>query len=232
LDSVYKILFPSIKKYRQQAKACYAKPKTLDNKNMFKKNLLLVLFFVTVCFAQAQDTYISKKESEVTIITAKGEKISGKTRYSFIADLQEEIVFYNKQNEMQVFRPFEIQGFVLEGKQFMSIEQKGLLMGLNHSFLHQQNAGNMKLYTIYFLENPGMTEIQEYYVQKGNDKLYGVKSLRFVNFRKEMSSFVGEVPELAKRIADKTYTVSDIETIVDEYNGYLETSIETTSVGK
>ncbi|MBC8112429.1 MAG: hypothetical protein H7Y04_15350 [Verrucomicrobia bacterium] len=199
---------------------------------MLKKTFLLASFLVVTCFAKAQEIYVNKKESEVTIITAKGEKISGKTRYSFIADLQEEIVFYNKQNEMQVFRPFEIQGFVLEGKQFTSMEQKGLLMGLNHFFLHQQNAGSMKLYTLYFLENPGMTETQEYYVQKGNDKIYGVKSFRFINFRKEMSSFVSEVPELAKRIADKTYTASDIETIVDEYNGYLEASIETTSIGK
>jgi hypothetical protein len=201
---------------------------------MLKNILTLAFLFATTLIVKAQDEYISKKEVDVQIITNEGSVMTGKTRYTFISDLQEEIVFYDIHKEMQVFRPFEIKGFVIDGKKFISVEQKGLLAGLNRFFLHQNTEGAMNLYTVYFIQNPGMTLTQEYYIQKNNDKLYGTKSLKFLNFKKEMSAYVSEVKDLAARIADRTYTAGDIETIVDEYNGYFELQGETisSSVGK
>ena len=196
---------------------------------MRKTLFTLPLLFAALFTAYAQQDFINKKEAEVQVITNEGKVLSGKTRYTFIFDLQEEIVFYDKHNEMQVFRPFEIKGFTIENKKFVSLEQKGILAGLNRFFLHQQQDGAMKLYTVYSLQSPEMTIRQETYIAKGTEKLYATKSLKFLNFKKDMAAYVSEASDLAARIADKTYTATDLETIVEEYNGYFERQNEVVS---
>jgi hypothetical protein len=181
-----------------------------------------ILILASFSVKAQSEIYVDKKESEIEIITRSGEHIFGKTRYNFIADLQEEIVFYSRQNEMQVFKPMEIESFIMENKQFVSLEQPGLIMGFNRIFAHRIADGKMKLYTLYFVESNSANTTQAYYVQKNSEKLLGINDFRFLNFKKGMSNYVNEFPELAQRIADKTYTSNDLLTIVDEYNGFFE----------
>jgi len=188
------------------------------------------MFFLVFSFSlKAQnDDYIDKKEASVQIITNEGKILFGKTRFSFMSELQEEIWFYYpskddpSHKDIQVFRPFEIAGFTLDGKQFISIEQTGLIAGLNKIFLQKNIEGKLKLYTFYKLDNIDKVESQENFLQKDSDKCYSLKNLKFINFKKTMSTYVNDCPDLSEKIADKTYSAQDIVKIVEEYNGYFE----------
>jgi hypothetical protein len=188
------------------------------------KQILSFSFFFILSLGWTQSLpYVSKKEAQVEIITQTGEKLKGKTRYNNLSELQEELVFFSKQNEMQVFKPFEIKGFTMENKVFVSIEQIGILSGIDKLFLHLLVDGNLKLYEVYQV-NHETEEKHQYYLQKGQERLYSLNDLKFLNFRKGMSQYLAPAPEVASRVADKTYTVDDILTIVEEYNGSFELS--------
>ncbi len=204
---------------------------------MFKISITLLFLILSFSLKAQNDNYIDKKEAGVQIITNEGKILFGKTRFSFISELQEEIWFYYpakddpSHKDIQVYRPFEIAGFILDGKQFISIEQSGLITGLNKIFLQKNIEGKLKLYTLYKFDNVDKVETQENFLQKDSDK-YSLKNIKFLNFKKAMSAYVNDCPDLYEKIADKTYIAQDIEKIVEEYNGYFELLAEQSKSSK
>ena len=93
-----------------------------------------------------------------------------------MSDLQEEIWFYApakddpSHKDIQVFRPFEIEGFIMDGKQFVSVEQAGIITGLNKIFLQKDIIGRLNLFTLYKLDNMDRVEAQDYLIQKNDEK--------------------------------------------------------------
>ena len=205
---------------------------------MFKISISMFFLILSFSLKAQNDDYINKKEVSVQIITNEGKILFGKTRFSYMSELQEEIWFYYpakddpSHKDIQVYRPFEIAGFTLDGKQFISIEQAGLVAGLNQFFLQKDIEGKLKLFTLYKLDNIDKVESQENFLQKDADKYYSLKNLKFINFKKTMSSYVSDCPDLSEKIADKTYIAQDIEKIVEEYNGYFELIAEQSKSSK
>lgn len=58
----------------------------------------------------------------------------------------------------------------------------------------------------------------KFYLQKGDGPLTRMRNLFF---KKDMSEFVSDCPELVQKIHNKEYRSEDLETIVSEYNKWI-----------
>ena len=87
----------------------------------------------------------------------------------------------------------------------------------------------MKLFATYFTQqSPGMYNagtgmttggstysVERFVLQKNNGSLV---QPRWISFRKDMSKFFADCPELVQRIQDRDFKKGDLELIVQDYN--------------
>lgn len=154
------------------------------------------------------------------------EKLQWKVKY-FDANNQKHILTPNQAKEL-CFKYYDKNIRMLS--RYNNLRLRGSIFSDNtYLFLRLEIDGKLKLFNYYSTQssppmyNPstgamtgaGSYTIGRYILQKDNEKLFRPRG---IYFRKDMSEFLSDCPDLVQKIEIKTYRNWDLEQIVKEYN--------------
>jgi len=151
--------------------------------------------------------------------------------------MQYRIVYYDASNKKMVLKPGEAEEirFAFGGQEIIMLSRPNtlgagsLFSNVNYIFLRLQIDGKMKLFNYYFSQSsPGMYSpatggmgvghtytVENYVLQKEDGALVQPRGL---TFRKDMTEYFRDCPELVNRIQERELRRGDLEIIVMEYN--------------
>ena len=146
--------------------------------------------------------------------------------------LQKKIVFYNKSGKKFKLRPNEISSLSFEhsGRKYnmVSVNDNLTYSRFNKILLLLEQDGYLKRYTFFeqrsnggyygaggMYMSAGSRTVEVDVLQKGNNYLFRVRPFRF---KKTVSEYFSDFPELSERIKSKEFRKEDLLKIIDIYN--------------
>jgi hypothetical protein len=127
----------------------------------------------------------------------------------------------NKEDKAESFPPDSLKEFVIDKTKYVS---KYLSLRKNKYFFQATIEGYLSYYELD-LSKWGVNNISHYVIlQKQNDEnlfTYKVDNFLFP-FKKKLSQYLADDPELSKKIKHNIYNEMDIVTIVKEYNSFIK----------
>lgn len=204
------------------------------------KNVFLVIIFLLITLSNVKAKKIegliilnNDETLEVTFIIPFG-FLSPEPSY---LKLQTRVRYIDSSNQKKVLKPDDAKeiSFMHNGYEIrmLSVQDDLQLSSLFSSqtkvFLKLEIDGNLKLFNSYATQqSPGMYNasmgmstggysysVERYVLQKGNGELFRPRG---ISFRKDMSAFFSDCPELVQKIQNKDFRKGDLELIVKEYN--------------
>ncbi len=155
------------------------------------------------------------------------ETLSSEINYS---SLQCGVMMYNEKHKKVYLKPDEIKelhfDYENEHYRFVPFDQDLKLCSCFYSdkyLLRQIMDGDLKLFKYTFHNQggiqtggrTGMFSGEVNILQKQNGKLFKID---YFNFKKSMSDYLSDCPELVKKIQDKIYGKDDLSKIISDYN--------------
>ncbi len=213
---------------------------------MKRITLVLALLITATSFAQIDDNWEDASEKlPGYIITKKGEKIEGYLKRFLKIKSQRKVKFFKTLDDKpQVFKAKDLKAYQIANDYYESHPYEGL-SGKTKVFLLRTVEGKIDLFEYYIrveddqgkeltLSKKGNTEISlDFDGTKIQTELLAVKDekdyLKFASpkvmfsFKKIMSKYVSDYPELAKKIKNKEkgYRILGILKIINEYNAHF-----------
>lgn len=174
---------------------------------------MIIAWFATS--AVAQITWV-----DGYIITNEGEKVSGEIKYTTPAQRSVTCIFRTADNEEKVkYQPFQIKGFFFEGVLYESkIYDFDITLPYGFGvFMQRKNTGTVKVYEYWNTDKErGFTQT---FLENDGDYLLEVNPMQF---KRQMSMYFEEYPELQKRIDKGEFKKKELMVIVSEFNSWKE----------
>jgi hypothetical protein len=127
----------------------------------------------------------------------------------------------NKEDKAQSFPPDSLKGFVIDKTKYVS---KYLSLKKHTYFFRATIEEYLSYYELDF-SNWGANKISHYVIlQKGDDDhLFTYEENNFFfPFKKKLSQFLSDDPDLSEKIKHNIYNEMNIDTIVKEYNQFIK----------
>lgn len=196
-----------------------------------KKNLLVILLILFSAISIE-----AKKERGAIFI--QNQKINAELNipYNLFSKtpnfklIQRGVKYIDENGKSRRIRPGDAKWFEFEsnGRVYKMVSMKNgegsdLFLGKRKNFfVLELVSGNVTLYKMFYDEKEFMsdsftTDKERYILEK--DGVLKVPAM--INFRRDMSAYFFLYPQLAERIVNKEYKLSDLEMIVIEYNDWL-----------
>lgn len=213
---------------------------------MKKTLFLLVLFVSSISFSQVDDNWEEKsKKLPGWVITNNGEKIEGYLKRFLKIKSQRKVKFFKTlDSKPVVYGPKDLKAYKIADDYYESLPYEGF-SGKKKVFLLRSVEGRITLFNYYDLveDDKGRemsfssgknTEIvldfdghkieqRVLAIKDGKERLkFGTTKFVF-SFKKVMSKYVADYPELAKKIKkkEKGYRLLSLYKIIDEYNAHF-----------
>ncbi|MBA3680633.1 MAG: hypothetical protein H0W73_05645 [Bacteroidetes bacterium] len=196
-----------------------------------KKIFIILILALTVdkIFAKEITGYYINLTDDTVKINFKitTEPLSTEINYS---SLQCGVIMYNEKHKKVYLKPEEMKevhfDYENEHYRFVTFSQDLRLCSCFYSdkyLLRQLIDGNLKLFTYTFhnqgaMQTGGRTAMfsgEVNILQKQNGELFKID---YFNFKKTMSEYLSDCPELVTKIQEKIYGKDDLYKIIQEYN--------------
>lgn len=217
-----------------------------------KITLLLGFLFPVILCAQ-QDEIMLKPRTVYPghVIENNGDTVQGYVFFTTLIGNQTHIRFYSDPAGRELiakYDPGDIRGYNVEGMHYASVPFSGKGYSKKKSFMICLAEGPVSLYKWYYDESAmmggddlneamGKEKVLDVDLEEGLEvQMFGVKGTQdpedfwalgfLMKFRKKMSDYLADYPELAAKIANKEpgYTADDLVRIIEEYNGHQMSS--------
>jgi hypothetical protein len=169
----------------------------------------------------AQD-YISNNFYEGYVVQNDGSRLEGFILYGTLEQNKSEVTFYtDKKNRKtkQKFKTKDVAGYKVGSEEYISVTYRSVLK--QQVFAKVESKGHIMVLGV---AEPSQEGGWAYTMalKKGDEDAIG--TARFINFAKQMSEFVEDYEELAKKVADKEsgYRLLSMMAIIEEYNTWYE----------
>lgn len=193
---------------------------------------ILLIFFNQVEAKKIPGYFISNSNDTVRVTF----NISVSSTRPYFDSMEWRIKYYDAKNKKHILLPNMAREISLnyKGKQFIMLSEKNTLGFVGsptreheYIFLHLLKSGKVMLFKYYRkAPGPGMNNefggesayfygADDYILKKGQQALFKVRD---ITFKKDMSEYFSDDPDIVQKIEDKTYKIRDIEEMVDEYN--------------
>lgn len=198
-------------------------------------------------FAQIDDNWEDQSEKlQGYVITKKGDTINGYLKRFLKIKSQRKVKFYTTlDSKPETFKPNDLLGYKI-AEDYYEVHPYEGMSGKTKVFLLRTVHGKINLFEYYIsvednqgnemtLSKNGNTEISldldgseiqtEVLAVKDNKEYLKFASPKLLfSFKKVMSKYVSDYPELSSKISkkEKGYSVLNILQIVDEYNSHYE----------
>jgi hypothetical protein len=209
------------------------------------KKIITLLFLLSIPFSVVQ----AKKKVQGYYVTLADDTV--KCTFLVPVDLlfqepkyinlQYKIMYLDTKGEKQKFIPGQIKAFALFLQQtritYLSVRRNieimpSLFSNEEHIFLRLNIDGPLRMFKYYVQRQSGggysptmgfsptvaYTD-ENFLLQKENGLL---TQCRFLHFRKDLSKYLSDYPELSQKILNRDYVKGDIELIVKEYNQWIQ----------
>ncbi|NLL15342.1 MAG: hypothetical protein GX267_18240 [Fibrobacter sp.] len=197
---------------------------------------VMVLLISTYSEAKKIPGFFINKEGDTVYVTFNV-TVSLFRQEAKIERIQEKIRYYDSLNNTNTLKPENASEVVIVNsvdtiRMLSRTNNLGLgsFFARNGIFLRLIKDGTLKLFKYYESKSsaPGHNnsnntmsggytyEIESYILQKKNEPLFRTRSQ--VTFRKDMTDYLSDCPELVKKIEQKKYRKEDMALIVEEYN--------------
>jgi len=215
------------------------------------KILFVIVFSITIGSVANSQTNLGEK-LQGYIITNSGEKIEGFIKERGILKNQNKIEFYKNLNESSFtkYKPNDIWGFNILGKNYQSIPVKGFSKK-KKAFLEITVEGKITVYVYYYtassnetgfggskneitvakkgntsviLDLDGTEIVSEYIAIKNEtDRLELSAPKTILSFKKVMSKYLSDYAQLSEKIRNKAkgYRIQNAFSIIEEYNNHF-----------
>lgn len=175
----------------------------------FRALLFFFLFLPVLC--QGQFTFV-----EGYVVKNTGDTLRGKIKYTTPAQRSVKCIFHaNGTNEKITFKPFTIKGFSINGDFYESkIYDFDPSLSFGYGvFMERQNKGTVQVYHYWNTDKErGFTQT---FIENDGDYLLAID---FLNFRKQMTRYFEDYPQLQAQIRDGNYRKKDLMDMVAKYN--------------
>ena len=214
---------------------------------MKKIALMLALIVSGLGFSQIEDNWEDHSEKlPGYIITKKGEKIEGYLKRFLKIKSQRKVKFFKTlESKPETYNAKELQAYKIADDYYESHPYEGL-SGKTKVFLLRTIEGKITVFEYYIrveddkgaemsLGKKSNTEIildfdgtkietQILALKDGKEYLKFSSPKMVLSFKKIMSKYVSDYPELAKKIKNKEkgYKVWNVLNIINEYNAHFE----------
>jgi len=205
---------------------------------MKKISAVLVIVLLTFINAKAKkiEGYIILNNNEtvhVTFLIPFG-FLSSEPAYE---KLQTRVRYLDRSSKKTILKPDDAKeiSFSYGGQKIRmlsvrdDLQLSSIFSSQTKIFLKLEIDGKVRLFTSFFTQNsPGMYNastgmstggymynVERYVLQKDNSQL---ERPRGISFRKDMSEFFSDCPELVQKIQKRDFRKGDLELIVKEYN--------------
>jgi hypothetical protein len=171
----------------------------------------------------AQD-YQPNNFYEGYIVQKDGSRLDGFILYGTMEENKSQVTFYtDKKNRKtkEKFKTKDIAGYKVGSEEYISVTYRSILK--QQVFAKVESKGQILVLSIAEpAENGGWAYTMG--LKKGDDDAIG--TARFINFAKQMSEYIEDYEELAKKVADKEsgYRLLSMLSIIEEYNTWYETN--------
>ncbi|HEV8514962.1 MAG TPA: hypothetical protein VGQ59_16875 [Cyclobacteriaceae bacterium] len=178
--------------------------------------VLFSLFFLAQLKAQETGYQIGY------IVTNENDTIKGMVKNKNLAPYRvlTEIKFKkNNDGKMEIFSPVQLKGFQIGPAKYLSVDLK--MNGFNEkSFVEVIVEGYLNYYELESSAFGAGKSVTYVILQRKGEKkqVYYSKSDLLFNFKKTLTEYLKDMPNLCEKINDGTYKKKDIEKIVNEYN--------------
>lgn len=189
----------------------------------FSKFILicLALFLATQSIAQPEnddEKFYVGRTYEGYILRADGQRVNGFIQYQAAIPSQDKVFFWADKNDRKtktVYKPKDIKGYHVAGKTWITVPY-GLMA--SNLFLERAMDGHIAVYDYYFVDDETKELTNNTVLQKGDEK--PINTARFIMFAKNMSKYVSDHKELAKKVKNKEkgYRLLQMYDIIEEYN--------------
>ncbi|UII26592.1 hypothetical protein LVD15_25400 [Fulvivirga maritima] len=166
---------------------------------MHRSLIILILLFVAH-FSHAQDDYL---------VTLKRDTIKGEVQILLPSDRNEEIMFKTGDDKTR-YKAYQFLEFYHEGEHYVPVK-----MTEKYAIMKVIKSGYLSLLSYRVDNNYDFGNL--YLLKKTGE---GTEVPTFL-FKKVMADFLANCTQVSKKIENKEYKRSDIETIVDEFNNCI-----------
>ena len=183
------------------------------------------------------------------VVNLEGDTVQGWVKFMTVIANQFNVSLYAQESDSRPqasYKPKDLMGYQVGDLYYASVPFSGEGFSRKRSFMIRLIEGPVSLYQWYYDEslmfdsqdlNEAMgreevlsVELDEgmeiqYFGVRGNEKPVDFSSVKFgMNFKKQMSKYVSDCPELAEKIASRTegYGYGDLPRIITEYNQWLQ----------
>lgn len=209
--------------------------------------LFMALLLAMSSFSQIDDNWEDQSEKlQGYIITKKGDTVTGYLKRFLKIKSQRKVKFYETlDSKPETFKPSDLLGYKI-AEDYYEVHPYEGMSGKTKVFLLKTVDGKIDLFEYYIsveddqgnemtLSKNGNTEISLDFdgseiqtevlaVKDNKDYLKFASPKLLFSFKKVMSKYVSDYPELSEKISkkEKGYSVINVLKIVDEYNSYFE----------
>jgi hypothetical protein len=153
--------------------------------------------------------------------------------------LQYKIKYFDSSRDLVVIKPEQAEEirFLYNNEEVRMLSRdsrhilKSVFSNKGMIFLKLEIDGIIKLFTYYHAESSPVTynssselitegisyQVDKCFLQKDNQELVRINGL---TFRKDMTEYFSDCPDISKKIEFREYRKKDIQTIVNNYNSY------------
>jgi len=200
----------------------------------------------------AQETEIPLKLRTVYpgyVVTTTGDTIHGFPKFMTLISNQVSLLFYDNEQgkgSSEKFKTKDLLAYMVGGVEYERVPFTGMGLSRKQCFMIREASGHVSLYR-YFFDKSTILNYDDIREARGEKKvlpgelkygiqeqLFGVKkgekpvdfnsSIFILNFKKRMSKYVADCPELSEKIFNKNegYYPDNVINIIREYNACLQ----------
>jgi len=190
---------------------------------MNRKHFLLIFYFVMLALnakGQFLDKVFGIKYHKGSVILNNGDTLRGKIMFNNDYSNYNTLIFRDTiTNKNTNYKPREVKSFSLDSLIFYR-------KILNNQWVFECLLlnGDLKVYLYRYYMSTGYTSGTEtsYIYEKSNGQYLMISTYITYPFKKRVSEFFSDYPELSEKIYNKTYKFNDLFLIAEEYNIWLK----------
>lgn len=179
---------------------------------------LLLLFTAGLCIS----AHAELQWKTGYVILSSGDSIKGDIRVNTKKELPLFQKVALKQGETsKTYKPEQVKEFGFEGNRFLSRKVDG-----EQQFLKVISYGHVILYELQFELQRGDQVVvdKDYYTELNDGSGNGPQKLKLNKFKKSVAELMSDNSDLVTRVQndDKKYEISDVQSVIEEYNSWYE----------
>lgn len=171
---------------------------------------MVQIFFILICLLSYQ---IGKTQTDY-VVTTQGDTIKGKVKY-LNTGLEKKVQITPNDGKKIIYSVTQTFAFKLEGDIYCPVRYTQ-----GYTYMKLLKAGYLSLYSFQL---PNQITWDGRYLVKKDGKGIEVPN---IGFKKILSQFLSECPEVTKRIASGEISKNKMNDIIDQYNNCISSNTE------